>query len=89
MISAFEIYDNVLCVKAGWLISEGIMTKPIYDAESRKRLLHILRRGGNSHPALVWYDSIPLRFKEKIIEKIGGDPNKIFEFDELKKTKNP
>jgi hypothetical protein len=79
-----EYYDNTLCIEAGWLIDEGIMTKSNYkilvcgnSKQKRKSKLRVLRRGCLNTPALVDYDSIPTRFRTKIIEKIGNDPHKV------------
>lgn len=75
-----EYFNDILCIEAGWLINEGIITEYNYKAmtcrKDRKKKLTIVRRGCLNTPALVAYDSIPDRFKQKIKEKIG-DPHTV------------
>ena len=75
-----EYFDNTLCIEAGWLTGDGaIMTKSNYDALKNRGLIKQLRIGGNGRTALIEYASIPERFKEKIIEKIG-DPTQFVKY---------
>lgn len=67
-------YNNILAVEARMLIDESIMSKSNYDKLAHTQKLHILRRGCNSTPALVEYDSIPERFKVKIQAVLGCNP---------------
>ena len=72
-----EYYDNdTLCINGGWLIGEGILSEMNYKALLRRNKMKRVQLGGNGRPALIEYDSIPERFKQKIIKKIG-DPRKI------------
>lgn len=65
----FEYYQNRLCVEARWLYEDAnIMSKSNYDALVRREKLHRLQTGGNGRTALIVYESIPNRFKEKIEE---------------------
>ncbi|MBE9469010.1 MAG: hypothetical protein IMY72_11925 [Bacteroidetes bacterium] len=74
-----EYYNNILCVKSGWLYGAGnIITKSNYDILKHRSSLKQTRRGGNGRSALIEYNSIPDRFKQKIIEKIGGNPYEIY-----------
>jgi hypothetical protein len=51
-----------------------VMSKPNYDKLSRLAKINILRPGkGLDHPALVEYESLPQRFKERF-KLIWGDP---------------
>lgn len=75
-MSAFEYYNDILCVQAGWLYSEGeILSQSNYNALKRRNRLNVLRRGCNGHPALVEFDTMPPKFKQAIIEQLG-DPHK-------------
>ena len=67
-------YNNILAVEARVLIDNSIMGYENYKKLSKRNQLHILRRGCNSTPALVEYDSIPERFKVKIKEVLGCNP---------------
>lgn len=65
----------------GWLIDNNVMSKSNLD-----RLIHVerkikkVRRGHYNETALVDYNTIPPKFKAKIIEKLGANP-----FDLIKK----
>ncbi len=68
-----QYYNNILCVEGGWLYNEAqVMSQQNYK-QLRRRCLEVLRRGGNGRTALIAYDSLPQRFKDKIIE-LFGDP---------------
>lgn len=69
-----EYYNNILAVESMWLVENGIMKYEYYKKMSLRKQIHVLRRGCNSTPALVEYDSIPERFRMKIIEVLGCDP---------------
>ncbi len=71
-----EYYQNKLCVEAGWLIENEIMTKNIYDNLKKRNQIEVVRRACLNTPALVAHDSIPERFKKKIRALIG-DPYKV------------
>lgn len=70
----FEYFNNTLCVHSAWLYSEGgIISKSNYNNLRGRGWLNTVRKGGNGRTALVEFDSIPERFKTKIVE-IVGDP---------------
>jgi len=68
-----EIYNNILCVRGGWLVNEGIITESNYDKLRREGKIKAERRANKGNPALIAYDSIPQRFKQVIVERYG-DP---------------
>lgn len=72
-----EYFNNKLCVQAGWLIDEGVISETNYRNLRIRNVIQVARRACLNTPALVVYDSIPDRFKDKIIEKIGNDPRKV------------
>lgn len=74
-----EKYNNILCVHGGWMIEAEIMTAENYRVLTQRGIIKVIRRGCRNTPALVDYNSIPDRFKKKIIEKLGRDPEKIAE----------
>lgn len=78
-----QYFNNILCFEAGWLIENDIITKPNYDWHVYKKHFQILRRASRNTPALVAYDSMPDRFKEAIVEKIGGNPYKLAKLNAL------
>lgn len=71
-----EYYNNILAVESRWMIDSGIMTIAQYDHSVARKQIHVLRRGCNATPALVEYESLPERFKQKV-KDIVGDPYKI------------
>lgn len=71
-----EYYNDKLCVEAGWLIDNGVMTKYVYDNLNKRNQIEVVRRACLNTPALVTYDSIPERFKKKICALVG-DPYKV------------
>ena len=83
-----EYYNNILCIEAGWLISEGIISKYNYDALKCRGWLKVERRACKGTPALVAYESIPERFKKEIIKKVG-DPHKTTKHSQFKALIKP
>lgn len=76
-----EYYNNTLCVEAGWLIDNGIMSESNYKTlaygnKSRDitAQINIARRACRNTPALVSFESIPGRFRQVIERKLGTDP---------------
>ena len=78
-----QYFNNILCFEAGWLIDNKITTKSNYDNLAKRKQIQVVRRASRNTPALVAYDSMPDRFKEAIIEKIGGNPYKLAKINEL------
>lgn len=61
-------------VASGEATDISVMSVPNYDWHSRQGNINILRPGkGLGHPALVDYESLPARFKERF-KLIWGDP---------------
>ncbi len=71
-----EYFNNILCVEARWLIDENIISESNYKQLCLRNIINVVRRACINTPALVEYDSIPDRFKQKIKTLIGGDPHK-------------
>lgn len=71
----FQYFNNVLCIQGGALYGNKIMTKSNYGC-LKKRHFESIRRGCNNTPALIAFESIPKRFKEKVINEFG-DPYKL------------
>ncbi len=68
-----KYYNDILCIEASWMTGiAGILSKTNYDVLKRRGKLTQFRKGGNGRTALVEYASIPERFKNKIIDKIGN-----------------
>lgn len=82
----FVYINNTLAVQSTWLFDDAeIMTASYYrDLVSRGQMKKI-QRGGNGRKALVDYNSIPQRFKDKIELIIGGDPLLKFRKSRLEK----
>jgi hypothetical protein len=71
-----EYYNDTLCIEAGWLTGQKILSEFNYKVLTQRGQLRIVRRGCLNTPALVDYSSIPDRFRKLIEEKCGGDPRK-------------
>jgi hypothetical protein len=78
-----QLYNNTLAIEAAWLIEQSILSKPNYDALKNRGKIIQLRKGGNGRTALIEYASLPQRFKEKVIEKIG-DPRENHKYRHFK-----
>jgi len=78
-----EYHNNILCVEAGWLIDEGIVSKSNYRNLTQRGWLKVERRACKGTPALISFDSIPERFKKQIIDKVG-DPHKTTKHTQFK-----
>lgn len=70
-----EYYNNILTVEAGWMIEQGVMSATNYRNLSNRGDIQVVRRACRNTPALVAYDSMPDRYKQAIVERVG-DPRK-------------
>lgn len=70
-----QYFNNILTVEAGWMIEQGVMTSENYRQMSHRGDIQVVRRACRNTPALVAYDSMPDRYKQAIVERIG-DPRK-------------
>lgn len=87
----FTFLDNVFCVEGGWLTGEGIMTMDQYRNalyRNGRNQMNRIQRGGNGRPALIEYNSIPERFKNAIIDKLGYNPTEQSKYQHFKKHLN-
>ena len=66
-------YNNILCFEVAWLTKQKILSTANYKQLKSRGQIETVRRGCKGTKALVAFDSIPDRFKEAIIEKVG-DP---------------
>ena len=71
-----QYFNNILTVEAGWMIEQGVMTETEYkNLAHHSKDIQVVRRACRNTPALVAYDSMPDRYKQAIVERIG-DPRK-------------
>lgn len=70
-----QYFNNILTVEAGWMIEQGVMSATNYRNLSNRGDIQVVRRACRNTPALVAYDSMPDRYKQAIVERIG-DPRK-------------
>ena len=71
-----EYFNNILCVEAQELISYGVMTESVYRNMTVRKQVNIVRRGCRNTPALVAVDSLPSRYYQLLVERIG-DPKTV------------
>lgn len=58
-------------VSVAWMVEEGIITLANCKLMVHRRDLEQASRGSRNHPALVFVDNMPLRFRGQVIEKLG------------------
>jgi len=65
-----EYYGSYLCVSARELVDGGVMSEPNYKQLSARGKMTVVRRGGGAtgQYALVAFDSLPLKYKAKVME---------------------
>lgn len=65
-----EYYGNTLCVSSRELVDSGIMTAATYEKNVTRKKIFVARRGGGARGncALVAVDSLPLKYKGKVME---------------------
>lgn len=71
-----EYFNNILCVEAQELISYGVMTESVYRNMTVRKQVNVVRRGCRNTPALVAVDSLPSRYYQLLVERIG-DPKTV------------
>jgi len=72
-----QYYNNILCVEAAWMIDQQVMSQVNYKLLAFRGDIKVVRRGCRGCEALVSYESLPDRFKQKVNEKAGGDVYKM------------
>lgn len=70
-----QYYNNILTVEARWLINNEIMSEVNYRNLTNRHDINVVRRACANTPALVAFDSLPDRFKTKVLQLIP-DPYK-------------
>ena len=78
-----EYYNNTLTLEANWLVEHDIMTESQYRHATTRKQVQVLRRGCLNTPALVAYDSMPERFKRRVVEVIGKSPYDLVKTNQL------
>lgn len=77
IIMTYEFHKNTLTVPASYLYEEEIMTQSNYKLMCHRGIINKVREGkGLGNYALVDFESIPERFRVKIVEKLGYPPKK-------------
>lgn len=69
-------YKGVLCIEAGWLIDNKILTKSYYDQLVYRQKINRVQRGGNRRKAIIEYKSIPPACKKAVCRELGFDPER-------------
>lgn len=67
-----QYYKANLSVEASWLIESGVMTEATYQNETTRDNMRVVRRGCRGVSALVDYESLPDRFKARIVDMLGN-----------------
>jgi len=74
-----ELYKGKWCISGSELIQgpenpDGFMTQAYYKLLQKRNKIKVLRRGCRNTPALIEFDSLPARYREQIIDRLGHDP---------------
>jgi hypothetical protein len=73
----FEHYNGVLCARVATLTSSGVISYANYQKQVQRGRIKVKRNGGGLEcPALVEWESIPIRFREQLL-KIYGPPERL------------
>lgn len=78
-MQGIEIYGGRIAIESRWLIDNGVVSNSNYRFLTQTHKLNVLRRGCKATGALVDYNSMPLRFRVKVEEILGGSPEKLME----------
>lgn len=78
-----QYYNNTLALEASWLVEQDIVSESNYKQLQMRNKIHVLRRGCMNTPALVAYDSMPERFKRRVVEVIGKSPYDLVKTNQL------
>lgn len=70
-----QYYNNILTVEARWLIDQGIISRSNYLQLCNRQDINVVRRACAGTPALVAFESLPERFKTKVLQLVP-DPYK-------------
>ncbi|MGB0869508.1 MAG: hypothetical protein ACPGSD_07910 [Flavobacteriales bacterium] len=85
MINYLHIYNNLLCIEATALYDDlMVMSLSNYKWLASKGKLNKIVKGGNGRTALVEYDSLPQRFKDKIYNILGCNPRELLKTNVFK-----
>jgi len=86
--TAYEYFNNILCVQVSWVLNSGMLKKPYYDQLVRRKVFKVVRKGGNGRTALIEYSSIRQDFKELIVS-LAGNPETVSKMGVLEKYITP
>lgn len=78
-MQGIEKYNGGVVVEACWLVENGVMSEANYRILTQRHQIRVVRRGCKATPALVDYESMPKRFKEKCVEIWGCEPGELLE----------
>ena len=71
-ITSMEYYNNILCVQVSELIGAGIVTESYYKQLNARKQVNVIRRACRNTPALIAVDSLPKRYRDRMIEVLGN-----------------
>lgn len=80
---AFLYFRSSLALEAMWLVESGVLSLSAYKKATVRGDILVVRRGCRNTPALVDYESLPLRVKDKIGAVLGRNPYEMVKFNPL------
>lgn len=72
----FQTFNNSIAVEVDWFIGNLVTESNYKQLVSRKKIVK-LQSGGNGRKALIDYETLPEKFKQKIIELVGSPHKKV------------
>lgn len=78
-----QYYNNTLALEANWLVEQDVISESNYKQLQLRNKIQVIRRGCLNTPALVAYDSMPERFKRRVVEVIGRSPYDMVKVNQL------
>ena len=65
-----QYYNNILAIETRWLLDNNIMTISNYQNLTHRHDIQVVRRACAGTPALVAFESLPERFKTKVLQLV-------------------
>jgi hypothetical protein len=66
--------EGVVLLEYPELVNDACISKPAYDKAAREGRVTVVQRGGDGHPALIEWHTLPAKYKELVQHHLKGDP---------------
>lgn len=79
------VQEGIVLLEYGDIVNDRCLTVPQYKHAVRKGQIAIVQKGGNGHPALIDWASLPERYKELVRAHLGGEPEQLVKEQTIEK----